>query len=493
MSFVILSLSKDELVPDCTKLQAYYSFVMKNIFLIVFLILSFASFANVRLPAIIGSHMVLQSNSKVTIWGWCDPGEKIKLKAGWDTTTYNATGSWGAKWSIQLQTPNAGGPYSISINGNNNITLDDVMVGEVWVCGGQSNMEMNVNWGLPYQDEVAKATNTKIRFFYIPRTSSEYPQEDVKAHWVVCTPDEMKSFSAAGYFFGKKLQETLNVPVGLINSNWGGTPAETWTPADFINSDIVLKNSATKLNQSQWWPAKPGLAYNAMIYPITNYSIAGAIWYQGEANVSAASTYTSLFTTMINSWRIAWNKDFPFYFAQIAPWAGYGDNSSSAFLREAQTKTLALTNTGMILTSDLVDDINDIHPKLKKEVGERLADLALAETYGQKNIAHKIPVYESMQVEKNKVRIYFTNTDNGLMSKGPLTEFYVAGDDKNFVPAQAKIEKNSVVVWSEGVEKPVAVRFGFRNAAILNLYNKEGVPVNLFRTDNWPVDVKVSK
>jgi sialate O-acetylesterase len=230
-----------------------------------------------------------------------------------------------------------------------------------------------------------------------------------------------------------------------------------------------------------------------MIYPITNYSIAGAIWYQGEANVGTASTYTSLFTTMIKSWRKAWEKDFPFYFAQIAPYAGYGDNSSSAFLREAQTKTLTLANTGMILTSDLVDNITDFHPKLKKEVGERFADLALAETYAQKNIAYKTPLYKDMQVEKNKVRIFFTNADNGLMSKGPLTEFYIAGEGKNFVPADVKIEKNSIVVWSKNITKPVAVRFGFRNGAILNLYNKEGVPVNLFRTDDWPVQIVTNK
>ena len=467
---------------------------MKNILSVVCLfVISLSVSANVRLPAIIGSHMVLQQNSKITIWGWSDPTENIKLKASWDTTTYKAEGSWGGKWNIELQTPNAGGPYTISINGNNNILLEDVMVGEVWICSGQSNMEMNVNWKLPYDDEVAKATNNKIRFFYIPKTTSEYPQEDVKAKWVVCTPDEMKNFSAAGYFFGKKLQEKLNLPVGLINANWGGTPAETWTPAEFVENDTVLKKAAAKLEQTQWWPIKPGYAYNAMVYPITDFSIAGAIWYQGESNVSAASTYTQLFTTMINSWRKAWNKNIPFYFAQIAPYAGYGDNSSSAFLREAQTKTLALENTGMILTSDLVDNINDIHPKLKKEVGERFADLALAETYHQQNIVYKIPMYKNMQVEKSKVRVYFTNADNGLTSKGALTEFYVAGEDKVFKPAEAKIEKNSVVIWSKDVTKPVAVRFGFRNGATLNLYNKEGVPVNLFRTDDWPVDIIVNK
>jgi sialate O-acetylesterase len=466
---------------------------MKNILSFACLLVSINVFANVRLPAIIGSHMVLQQNAKVRIWGWCDPTENIKLKTSWDTTTYMATGSWEAKWSLELQTPNAGGPYTISINGNNSILLEDVMIGEVWVCSGQSNMEMNVNWGLPYQDEVARATNTQIRFFYIPKATSGYPQEDVKAKWVVCSPEDMKNFSAAGYFFGKKLQENLHVPIGLINSNWGGTPAETWTPKELVENDTTLKNAAAKLNQTQGWPVQPGLAYNAMIYPVTNYSIAGAIWYQGESNAGTASTYTSLFTAMINSWRKAWQKDFPFYFVQIAPFAGYGDNSSSAFLREAQTKTLDLSNTGMVLTSDLVDNINDIHPKMKKEVGERLANLALAETYHQQNGAYKIPMYKKLQVEKDKIRIYFTNAENGLTSKGPVTEFYIAGEDKNFIPADAKVEGSSVVVWSKQVTKPVAVRFGFRNAALLNLYNKEGVPVNLFRTDDWPVHITLGK
>ena len=451
--------------------------------------ISITTLANVRLPAVIGSHMVLQQKSTITIWGWSDPNEKIKLKTDWDTTTYTTTGSSGAKWNIQLQTPNAGGPHTISINGNNNILLEDVMIGEVWVCSGQSNMEMNVNWGLAYQDEAARATNTKIRFFYIPKTTSEYPQEDVKAQWVVCNPEEMKNFSATGYFFGKKLQGHLNIPVGLINSNWGGTPAEVWTPKEVVEEDTALKNAAAKLKTFNGWPTRPGLVYNAMIYPIVHYSIAGTIWYQGESNVGAASTYTSLFITMISSWRKAWQKDFPFYFVQIAPFAGYGDNSSSAFLREAQTKTLALSNTGMVLTSDLVDNIDDIHPKMKKEVGERLADLALAKTYDQKNIAYEIPMYKDMRIEKDKFRIYFTDTENGLKSKGPLTEFYIAGEDQKFVIANAKIESNTVVVWNKNVPKPVAVRFGFRNAAILNLYNKEGVPINLFRTDDWPVHI----
>ena len=467
---------------------------MKKIFSFVCIIfIAKSAQANVRLPAIIGSHMVLQQKSKITIWGWADPAEKIKIRVGWDTVLYSATGSSAAKWKVQLATPVAGGPYTISIEANNKILLEDVMIGEVWVCSGQSNMQMSVNWGLPYQDEVAKATNTKIRFFHIPRTTSEYPQEDVKAKWVVCNPDDMKDFSATGYFFGKKLNENLNVSVGLIHASWGGTPADTWTPKELIETDTVLKRAAASLKTSNGWPTEPGLAYNAMIYPITNFSVAGTIWYQGESNVTNASTYTTLFTTMIKSWREAWQKEFPFYFVQIAPFAGYGDNSSSAFLREAQTRSLSLSNTGMVLTADLVDDINDIHPKMKKDVGERLANLALGETYAQREIVYKIPMYKNMQVQKNNIRIWFTNVEKGLMSKGPLTEFFIAGDDQNFVAAEAKIEGNSVVVWNKKVSRPVAVRYGFRNAALLNLYNKEGVPVNLFRTDEWPVQIEVKK
>ena len=457
------------------------------------LVLSLTVFGNVRLPAIIGSHMVLQQKATVTLWGWCDPQEKVKIRSSWDTTTYRTTGSWAAKWSIQIPTPAAGGPYTISIEGNNSIVLEDVMIGEVWVCSGQSNMEMNVNWGLPYQDEVAKATNTRIHFFQVPKTTSGYPQEDVKAKWVVCNPEDMKNFSAAGYFFGKKLEERLDVPIGLISSNWGGTPAETWTPAELVENDTTLKSAATKLKVANGWPVTPGFAYNAMIYPITNYAIAGTIWYQGESNVGTADSYTRLFTTMIGSWRKAWQKDFPFYFAQIAPFAGYGDNSSSAFLREAQTKTLALQKTGMVLTGDLVDNVNDIHPKMKKEVGERLADLALAETYGQNNMDYKIPMYKDMKIEKGKIRVSFNNAEKGLVSKGPLTTFYIAGEDRNFVPANVKIEGSSVLVWSKNVPQPVAVRYGFQNSQLLNLYNKEGVPVNLFRTDDWPVQVSLNK
>jgi sialate O-acetylesterase len=238
------------------------------------------------------------------------------------------------------------------------------------------------------------------------------------------------------------------------------------------------------LKPSEWWPVTPGATYNAMIYPLTNYTIAGTIWYQGESNVGTAATYQRLFTSMIGAWRQSWNKEFPFYFVQIAPFAGYGDSTSAAFLREAQTKSQSFPHTGMVITSDLVDNIKDIHPKLKKEVGWRLANYALAETYGKKNIAYKSPEFKTMKIEKDKIRIYFDHAENGLISKGgPPSEFYIAGSDGKFIPASAKIEGSTVLVWNKSIRQPVAVRFGFTSAAMPNLFSKEGLPVNTFRTD----------
>jgi sialate O-acetylesterase len=447
----------------------------------------FAAHAEVRLPAIIGSHMVLQQNNDEKIWGWCDPGEKIKISSGWDTASYSIIGNPDGKWIVSIKTPAAGGPYTLTINGNNKIVLEDILVGEVWDCSGQSNMEMSYNPGTKqYTADVENATNKSIRFFHIPRLSAEYPQDDTKAQWVVCNPENLKPFSLAGYFFGQKLQEALSVPIGLIEASWGGTPAETWTPKDAIEGDPVLKKVGEGLKTIPWGPIRAAATYNAMIYPITNFSIAGVIWYQGEANVENASTYELLFSTMINSWRKAWQKDFPFYFVQIAPYAGYEGNISSALLREAETKTLSVPNTGMVVIYDLVTDINDIHPKNKKDVGYRLANLALSDTYGKKGLVYKTPLFRNMKAGNGKIWAYFTNADNGLVSRGDtIKEFYIAGPDKIFMPALAKIDGNSVVVWNKNIQNPVAVRFGFTNSSMPNLFSKEGLPVNIFRTDNW--------
>lgn len=468
---------------------------MKKIALLICLsFLSICSFAKISLPAVYSNHMVLQQQSKIKIWGWSEPAENIAIKPSWDTTTYFAKATSGAKWETVINTPKAGGTFTIIVKGNyNSIIIEDVLIGEVWLASGQSNMEMNINWGMKYEEEVKNAANNKIRFFNIPKTTSIFPLEDVRAEWVVCTAETMKNFSTAAYFFGKKINEQLNVPVGLISACWGGTPAEVWTPEDVVLNDKILKEAAAKLKNFDWWPSTPGYAYNAMIAPLTKFKIAGTIWYQGESNTETAATYQQLFTAMISAWRKKWDNDFSFYFVQIAPYS-YGTNNICALLREAQSKTTALTKTGMVVTSDLVDNINDIHPKLKKEVGERLANYALADNYGKTNIAFKSPAYKTMRLEKNKIRISFSDADNGLMLKGTTaTDFFIAGADRKFLPAVVKLEGNTVVVFNKDIKAPAAVRFGFSNTAMPNLFSADGLPVNLFRTDDWEVDTSPVK
>jgi sialate O-acetylesterase len=447
--------------------------------------------ADVHLPAIIGNHMVLQQNSNVKIWGWCDPSEHIKINTAWDTAGYNTVGNPDGKWSITIKTPAAGGPYTITLQGSNKIVLEDILTGEVWDCSGQSNMELDYNSGLKeYSTDVENAVNKNIRLFHIPRLSADYPQDDTKGEWVVCNPEDVRKFSMAGYYFGRRLQDVLSVPVGLIEASWGGTPAEAWTPKNAIDSNSILKEAADKLTPVPWGPVRVAATYNAMIYPLTKFVIAGVIWYQGEANVDEASTYQSLFSTMITSWRKAWQIDFPFYFVQIAPYAGYSNSMVAAILKEAQNKTAALPKTGVVVVNDLVTDINDIHPKNKKDVGIRLANYALADTYGKKGIAYRSPMFKNMKIEKGKIRIYFENADNGLVAKGDtIKEFYIAGADKTFMPATAKIDGNTVVVWNKNIKDPKAVRFGFTSSSMPNLFSKEGLPANIFRTDDWD-DVK---
>ncbi len=470
--------------------------MFRHIFLIFFFtyfIVPYKICAEIRLPAIIGSHMVLLQKSNANIWGWANPNENIKIKVDWDTSTYNVIADpRTAKWNVKIKTPGAGGPYKIIIQGTNKIILEDVMIGEVWLCGGQSNMEISANGGIKQaQDESPKATNSKIRLFYVPKSASDFPQEDTKGKWVVCNPEHMREFSAVGYFFGKRLQRELHQPVGLINSNWGGTGAEVWTPAELINNDPSLREvfGMTALTKGGF-PTKSGSLFNAMIYPLKNFNISGVIWYQGESNRFTYSSYPRLLKTMVYEWRRLWKNDFPFYYVQIAPFSDNGTRENYvALMREAQTECMdMIPKSGMVVISDLVDDVNNVHPQNKLDVGIRLANYALTESYDKKEISYKSPFYQSMQIENRKIRIRFDNAEHGLMSKGGApTEFYIAGDDKKFMPAIAVIEGNSVVVSNKNIKKPVAVRFGFSDAATPNLFNIEGLPVNLFRTDIWGV------
>jgi sialate O-acetylesterase len=450
------------------------------------IICALTSAAQLRLPAVISSSMVLQQKDSATIWGWAAPASKVYVTTGWNGQTDSTTTDNGAQWRLRVMTPAAGGPYDITIKSDTTITLKDVLIGEVWVCSGQSNMEMSYSWGeKSIGEELPTAHNKNIRFFQVPRITSQFPQDDVKAKWTVCDSNTIKTFSAVGYFFGKRLNKELDVPVGLINSSWGGTPAEVWTPAEYVEKDPVLKAAADKLSVQPWWPNIAGRTFDAMIYPLTQFDIAGAIWYQGEANTGTSSTYTELLTTMIDSWRDAWKKNLPFYYVQIAPF-DYGEGNTGALLQEAQTRAMKHPNVGMVVITDLVDSVTNIHPSHKKEVGNRLAGWALAETYKKPGISYKSPMFKSAEIQKNKMVLSFDNAPNGLRATSKHIEgFYIAGEDGQWQAAQAKIENDRITVWSKKVRDPKYVRFGFANTLIGNVFSAEGLPLTPFRTDNF--------
>jgi sialate O-acetylesterase len=447
--------------------------------------------AKVSLLAVFSSHMVLQQNSRVTIWGWANPLEKVKVTGSWDNDTAKVTADNQAKWGVTLKTPAAGGPYLVTVAGSDTIVLKDVMIGEVWLCSGQSNMEMSAGWSINNAaKEISDANYPQIRLFQVDKRAAEYPQLDVAGTWKTCTPSSMKDFSAAGYFFGRDLYKNLKVPIGLINSSWGGTPAETWVNPDTIASSKILTEAAKKISDTMpWCPGEPGKTYNSMIFPLIPFKIAGVIWYQGEANTANPETYSQLFSTLINDWRDEWKEEFPFYYVQIAPY-NYETPYTGVLVREAQLKCLSLPGTGMVVISD-IGNLTDIHPKDKQDVGKRLANWALAKTYNKKGISYSGPLYRSYKTEGNKIRIYFNFAGSGLTARGgTLTNFQIAGSDSLFVPAKAEIKDSTVIVYSDKVQNPIAVRYAWKNAVDPNLFNKEGLPASSFRTDDWKIKLK---
>ncbi len=461
---------------------------MKKKILLCLLSLYFSvSYANVRLPAVIADNMVLQQHSSARIWGWSEPEEKIYITTSWNNHMDSAKGSLDGKWQLAVATPAAGGPYTIRIKGQNTIELKGVLIGEVWVCSGQSNMEMSGSWGLPdVASELASCANDNIRFFHIPKTTAVYPQDDCKAEWAVCDSNELKRFSAAAYFFGKKLNQQLHVPIGLIEAAWGGTAAEVWTPAELVERDTALRAAAALIQPSFSWPHVPGYCYNGMIAPVTNFTIAGLLWYQGESNVGTAATYGQLLELMIASWRKAWSAALPFYYVQIAPFAYSEKKEDAALLREQQASVQRVENTGMVVISDITGDTNDIHPKNKHDVGYRLANWALGETYHQKGLVYRSPAYSGMEVKGERVAVSFNDAATGLHVEGPAARaLYIAGEDRVFYPGLAKIEGNRLIVSSAMVKKPVAVRYQYSNAGVGNIFSKDGLPLAPFRTDRW--------
>jgi sialate O-acetylesterase len=639
---------------------------MKNILIFLFAFVVATANADVTLPKIFGTNMVLQRDKPITIWGWGAPKEKIIISFNKQSKTVSANKN--GEWKVMLASEPAGGPFQLTIKGKNTITLSNILMGDVWICSGQSNMEWTVNNTNNSAQEIRDANYPTIRHIKIPNTVASTPQKDIPSgEWKVCAPDAVGNFTAVGYFFARELTKELNIPIGLINTSWGGTHSETWTSREAfegseefksmiagmpkLNLDSLAKQKSSetikklesmqgplpdqatvdkwkspsfsdsdwkKMNLPELWeggqlgefdgivwfrksftvsaadagkqaslqlamiddidetfvngvkvgetkqynekrnytiPAGtlkegtnviavrvndtgggggiygdknemkitianatqplsgewayrvesisknlvsvgpnsyPTLLYNAMIKPLIPIAIKGAIWYQGESNAGRAYQYRKAFPLMISDWRKQWGQgEFPFYFVQLASFnAGNGNSakgSNWAELREAQTMTLSLPNTGMAVTTD-IGDANDIHPRNKQDVGKRLAAVALNKTYG-KNIVSSGPTYKSMDVKGDKIVITFDNVGGGLIAKdkyGYLKGFEIAGSDQKFYYAKAEIEGNTVVVHSDNVKQPVAVRFGWADeASDDNLFNKEGFPAVPFRTDNW--------
>ena len=477
---------------------------MKKLSLILVIVCySLLSIANVTLPRIFGSSMVLQRNKPIAIWGWADAGEKItvqfnkqvkKTKAGKD-----------GSWKVELNQEVAGGPYQLIVAGKNTITFEDVLVGEVWICSGQSNMEWSVKNSDSAKREIRESDYPMIRHIKVPRTIAATPAKDITGGvWQKADSTTTGDFTAVGYFFARKLFKELNVPIGLVNTSWGGTMVETWTSREAFEKTEEFKDlfstvpftdiqaSADKAGKPVSPNAYPTLLFNGMINPLIPFSIQGAIWYQGETNAGRAFQYRKAFPLMIQDWRQRFGQgDFPFYFVQLASFNASNGTSAKgsgwAELREAQMATLSLPNTGMAVTMD-IGESKDIHPRNKQDVGARLAAIALNNIYGVK-MEFSGPLYQSSTTDGNKIVVSFAHANNGLVIKdkyGYLKGFEVAGADKKFYYAKADVKNNQVIVYSDSVASPVAVRYGWADdMPEVNLYNKDGFPASPFRTDTW--------
>jgi sialate O-acetylesterase len=486
--------------------------------------------ADVRLPSVISDNMVLQQGKSVPIWGWADPCETVTVTGSWGSGKWETTADQDGKWMVKIDSGKAGGPYEMTVAGKNTVTLKNILVGEVWVCSGQSNMEFTLKQAKNSAQEIADANNyPQIRSFNVGKKVIYTPMYNCSGKWQVCSAQTAGNFTAVGYFFGRELNTQLNVPVGLIHTSWGGTPAESWMSKEYLENDqnfqpilkrfeeasanypelkkkyqmerqkydsiaAKLRAEGKPLPPRPEEPIGPGHAYspmglyNGMIVPILPYGIRGAIWYQGESNAWRAYQYRTLFPAMIKNWRDAWHQgDFSFLFVQLANYDEVNPEpveSDWAELREAQLMTLSVPNTGMAVAIDIGE--KDIHPKNKQDVGKRLALWALAKTYG-KNMVYSGPIYRLMEVQGNKAVLHFENIGGGLVVKGDsLKGFAIAGADKKFVWADARIEGSTVVVSSDKVSVPVAVRYAWAKNPVCNLYNKEGLPATPFRTDTWP-------
>jgi len=458
---------------------------MKNNLIAFVLFLTFynSAFANITLPNVFSDNMVLQRNSEVTFWGWANPKEEVVITLSWNNLEYKVIANNHAFWTISIPTPKEGGPFTISFKGYNQITLRNILIGEVWLCSGQSNMEMNANWGIKNgEEEAKKAINSNIHFFSVEKASAETLQNNLSGNWVECSPETMKKNSAVAYFFAQRITEDLkNVPIGMIVSAWGATPAEVWIPENVIQNNQELLEASKKLNPNEYSPIEVARTYNSMIHPLIGFKIAGVLWYQGESNVGS-SVYDKTFASLITSWRTLWKQDFPFYFVQIAPYKNGEDLYSSVKIRDLQRKTLQLPNTAMVVTSD-ISTTDDIHPKDKKSVGVRLANLALANIYKTNTNIVNGPLYKGITIQKNKITVAFDYADGLYFKDKKANQFEIAGADNVFYEATAVIKNNNVVLQSDKVKEPLKVRFAWKNTDQSTLFNKANLPASSFITE----------
>jgi sialate O-acetylesterase len=444
--------------------------------------------AKVEPNSLFTDHMVLQRGVALPIWGAADDGEEITVSLAGQTASTKAENG---RWMVRLAALPAGGPHVLTIKGSNTVAVNDVLVGEVWLCSGQSNMQWAVKDSSEPKETIAQANHPTLRLFTVPRKATGKPLASADAHWELCTPKTIPEFSAVGYAFGRDLNRELNVPVGLINTSYGGTPAEAWTSAETLAADPNLAYLKTAGNLPPTNPHAASGLYNAMIAPLVPYAVRGAIWYQGESNAGRAAEYGSLFPTMIEDWRKTWkNPDLVFLLVQLAPFmkieAEPGE-SAWAELRETQRQTVhKLPKTGMAVITDLGDE-KDIHPRQKAPVGARLALAARALAYGE-SVEFSGPEYSKLAIDGDKGVVSFDHVGGGLVVKGDsLQGFTIAGADKKFYKAEAKVVGDTVVVSSPKVAQPVAVRFGWANYPVVNLWNKAGLPASPFRTDDFPM------
>jgi sialate O-acetylesterase len=488
----------------------------------------------VKVPAIFGDHMVLQRGQQNPVWGWAEPGETVTVTIG--QQTHSSVADQSGKWRVVLQPLEVGAPLELTIGGKTSVTFEDVVVGEVWLCSGQSNMAWPVQSANDPDLEIRTADYPGIRLISIPQNGTQERQYDFEGEWQRCSPQTVAQFSAVGYFFGRRLHETIGVPIGLIDNAWGGSAAEAWVRRDLLESDarygalmdrweetersyghdeaLAEYETAVEAWQKQAEEARkkgqepprrpraprnpltgqhrPANLYNGVLQPIIGFGIRGVIWYQGESNASRAYQYRHLFPLMIENWRDEWGQgDFPFYYVQLADFRDEKpepEESDWAELREAQTMTLkASPNVGQAVIIDLGES-HDIHPKNKQVVASRLSRWALARDYGL-DLAYRSPEYESMEVVDGKIVVTFDHVGAGLDTfdvEEPVG-FVIAGDDRRFVWARARIiGENQVEVWHEAVTRPTAVRYAWADNPVCNLQSREGLPATPFRTDDWP-------